>query len=430
MFKTSKMKKINLFLIAVLMGFTVNCFSQEEVQPEAEIVRPFHLSFITPVSTNGMQSGEVTNIFSLNLFAGYSGGLHGFELGGFANIIKGDTKGLQIAGFSNTNRRNVSGCQIAGFSNVGLGTVNGAQIAGFANVVKDSIQAVQIAGFSNVSAGMNMGGQFAGFSNVSVGVANGIQVAGFMNVAKDSIHALQVAGFTNVAQGMPLGGQVSGFANVNHGDANGMQIAGFSNVTTGDITGLQVSGFLNKAKKVNGVQIGVINIADTIENGVGIGVLTIVKNGYRTFEISGNETFSANVSFKTGTERLYNIITLGANTRKNQITWGWGFGFGTILPVSEKLKLNVDAISYHVNEDVWFTNRLNLLNKLNVTAEYKIGNFLTVYGGPTWNVHVSHVYYVEGVQTTTSLVGWSTFDRTRNRTNVKMYPGFTVGVRL
>jgi len=100
------------------------------------------------------------------------------------------------------------------------------------------------------------------------------------------------------------------------------------------------------------------------------------------------------------------------------------------MPVSKKMKLNIEAVSYHVNEDVWFTSRLNSLNKLNVAVEYKIGNFMTVYGGPTWNVHVSKVYDVEGVPTSSSLVGWNAFDRTRNRTNVKMYPGFTVGVRL
>jgi len=373
------MKKINLLLIAILLGSYTSSFSQGETE---NIVRPLHISFISPISTNGLQSGEVTNILSLNILAGYSGGLQGIEVGGFANVIKGETKGVQIAGFSNTNTGDVTAVQFAGFSNVGFAKTKGAQFAGFANV------------------------------------------------ASGSVTGLQAAGFSNVARGMPLGGQLAGFANVNHGDAIGAQISGFSNVNTGDIKGIQASGFLNVAKKVDGVQLGVINISDTIENGVGIGLFTFVKKGYKALEVSGNETFYATASFKTGTSRLYNIISLGASSAKNEITWGWGYGIGTMLPVSKNMNLSIDVISYHVNEDVWFTSRMNSLNKLNVTVEYKISEFLTVYGGPTWNVHVSDLYDVEGVPTSTSLVSWNSFDRTRNNTNVKMYPGFTVGVRL
>ncbi len=377
-----------------MMGTVLNLFSQEayqedsqlvsvtDTEEESTIVRPIHISFITPISTNGMQSGEVTNIFSFNMIAGYSGGLQGFEVAGFANVIKGDTKGVQLAGFSNTNRGDVDAFQAAGFTNVALGEVNGMQAAGFANV------------------------------------------------ARKEIRALQVAGFSNVAGGMSVGGQISGFANVNRGDAKGVQIAGFSNVNTGDIAGAQVSGFLNTARKVDGVQIGFINVADTIANGVGIGFLTFVKHGYKSFEISANETFYGNLSFKTGTERLYNIISIGASPKNNEILWGWGYGLGTMFPVSEKMKLNIEAVSFHVNEDVWFTHRLNSLNKLNVAVEYKVGKFMTVYGGPTWNVHVSQLYYVEGVPTSSSLVGWKTFDRTRNSVNVKMYPGFCGVVRF
>lgn len=446
MFKSNIMNKINLTLIAIMMGAGMNLFAQpsspqieqeqyqgesdDVAEDESNIIRPFHMSFITPISTNGLQSGDVTNIFSFNMLAGYSGGLQGFELAGFSNVIKGETKGVQIAGFSNTNRGNVDALQLAGFTNVALEEVNGLQAAGFANVARKDIRAVQLAGFSNTSGTMHLGAQLAGFSNVCTGSANGIQGAGFMNVAKDSIYALQAAGFSNVAGGMPMGGQIAGFANVNRGDANGVQIAGFSNVNTGDIKGAQISGFLNVAKKVDGLQIAPFNYADTVDNGLTIGVFSLIKNGYRALEISANETFYGNVSFKTGMERFYNIISIGATAKNNEILWGWGYGVGTMMPVSKKMKLNIEAVSFHVNEDVWFTSRLNSLNKLNVALEYKIGNFMTVYGGPTLNVHVSQLYDVEGVLTTSSLVGWEIFDRTRNSVNVKMYPGFTVGIRL
>lgn len=426
MSKSTTMKKINLLMIALILGAGMSLKAQEEfkeadredsteeAQQTSEIIRPLHISLITPLSTNGMQSGEITNIFSLNMIAGYSGGLMGLELGGFSNVIKGETRGVQLAGFSNTGMGDIVGMQGAGFANVGLGKASGLQLAGFSNVVKDELRGMQGSGFHNNAADIPLGAQFAGFSNVALGNVNGVQVAGFMNVAKDSLQGAQFAGFSNAAEAMPMGAQ----------------FAGFANVTKGDIHGAQVAGFMNRARKVNGAQIAPFNFADSIESGVSIGVLSFVKHGYRALEISANETFYGNVSFKTGVEKFYNILTIGASARKNEIIWAWGYGLGTTMPVTEKMKVNIEAVSYHVNEDVWFTSRLNSLNKLNATVEYEVGDFLTVYGGPTWNVHVSQEYYVEGVPTTSSLVGWNTFDRTKNAVNVKMYPGFTVGIRL
>ena len=63
MFKLNKMKKINLLLIATLLGVSAVAFTQAEVennaqavsyeitQEESNIVRPVHISFISPLIT-------------------------------------------------------------------------------------------------------------------------------------------------------------------------------------------------------------------------------------------------------------------------------------------------------------------------------------------------------------------------------------------
>ena len=84
---------------------------------------PVQVTFIYPLGTNGARSPYKTNRFSFNLLAGYNGSVNGFEVGGFANILKKDIKGFQIAGFSN----------IVG------GKTTGFQGAGFANITKDSV---------------------------------------------------------------------------------------------------------------------------------------------------------------------------------------------------------------------------------------------------------------------------------------------------
>ncbi len=56
-----------------------------ELKDDTTIVRPFQISFVTPMGTNGLESGKVTNRISVNLLAGYAGGLEGIEVGGFFN---------------------------------------------------------------------------------------------------------------------------------------------------------------------------------------------------------------------------------------------------------------------------------------------------------------------------------------------------------
>ena len=131
--------------------------------------RPFQITFITPMGTNGMEAGQITNMFSVNLFAGYAGGLDGVEFGGFSNVINGDVKGVQFAGFTN----------------VVNGGTNGAQFSGFANIVRKDL----------------IGGQFTGFSNVVTGNVSGVQVSGFSNVAKGDLNMAQITGFANVVNG-------------------------------------------------------------------------------------------------------------------------------------------------------------------------------------------------------------------------------------
>ncbi|HEY9487176.1 MAG TPA: sigma factor [Chryseosolibacter sp.] len=59
------------------------------------------------------------------------------------------------------------------------------------------------------------------------------------------------------------------------------------------------TGILNVAPKVNGTQIGLINVADIVR-GVPIGLMSLVWKGYHKIEISADEIFYNNLSFRTG----------------------------------------------------------------------------------------------------------------------------------
>jgi len=423
------MKTQFLFFVVSVMT-TVMSKAQNADTTKMVFHRPFQCSFVSPMGTNGMESGKYTNNFSINILAGYAGGLNGLELGGFANLILHDLKGTQIAGFSNTVLGETKGCQLSGFSNVSKKNLSGTQIAGFSNVIVDSAKAIQISGFTNVVKGSIQGAQLAGFTNYAHHDSKAIQLAGFSNVTKGSLDGVQLSGFSNVAANDSKIIQLSGFANTTKGNVEGAQIAGFCNIASNSLTGVQMSGFLNVAKKVKGSQIGFINVCDSIEEGVAIGFLSFVRKGYRAFEIGMDETLYAQASFKMGTEKFYNILSVGMQQKRNTLRWGWGYGVGTIMEVSQRMNVNVDLMSYHINEDQWWTNKLNILNKLKANVSYHFSDQLAIYGGLSYNVYVTDRFDYEGVEVKPSLAPWTSYHKTKVSSFVQMYPGFNAGIRF
>jgi hypothetical protein len=376
--------------------------------------RPFQLSFVTPLGTNGLESGRIVNHASFNLLAGYAAGLDGAEFAGFANVEKDFVRGVQFAGFANVVGGDVAAGQFAGFANVNGGVARGAQFAGFLNLTGDSVLAAQFAGFANIANGSAKGAQFAGFTNITKGSALGPQGAGFANIVKGSVGGPQFAGFLNTATG----------------NVHGAQFAGFANVAGRDVRGAQVAGFVNVARKVRGVQIGVVNVADSV-NGVQIGLFNFARHGYRRLELWGNEVMYANAAFKMGSKHFHNVFAVGGSVDGEAYRWAAGFGFGSEWNLTNRLLLNVDAIAWHVNENETWTEELNLLNQLRANLGFRLGKRAALFAGPTFNVYVSNLYNPESGRYGTDLARWNTsFDRQSGGTRVTMWPGVNAGIRF
>ena len=349
--------------------------------------RPFQLSFVSPVGTNGYDCGKTVNNFSLNIIGGYAAALEGVELGGVANI----------------ERDYVDGIQLAGFCNVVKNKTNGIQLAGFLNACGDSVKALQGAGFCNVVNGSFYGLQTAGFCNIERGSMNGFQGAGFLNVSQDTL--------------------------------KGAQIAGFANLHNGDVDGIQAAGFLNTAKKVKGVQLGVINICDSIQ-GTPIGLLSIVRHGgYRRLDVFGSETLYGNVAFKMGVRRFYNVFQVGAQVKGNKVILAGGYGFGSELKLSGSVVSNIENVSLYVWEQEKVAPELNMLNKVSATLGVRLGKTATIYAGPTFNVMVSSQYQdASKTEPGSDFVPYHFYNHTfKNDTkdlNLKMWVGFNAGIRF
>ncbi len=408
-------KKITRILTAgtFILALLFNNAQAQEGSDSLKVI-PFQITLISPLGTNGLNSGNVINNASFNIFAGISGGVRGAEVGGLANFSKGDIKGLQFAGIANGSLGKIEGAQISGIANYNKGPITGTQFAGIANLSTSSVEGLQMSGIANVATQPVVGVQFAGIVNTTMGEVKGLQFSGIAGVTTRSMTGVQFSGIVNTVVGT----------------ATGAQIAGIANVATEKISGAQI-GLINYSHTVRGLQFGLINISDTIEKGVPVGLISFVRTGYHKFEVEANETFYANVTFKSGIPAFYVLYTAGFKTDAGKTYWAPGIGIGSITRISQRVDLNTDLIVRQVNEDEWWTSELNLLNTLRVNASYNFSDKFSVYGGPSFNVTASQITNIEGDVIGDSFApSWNFYDETKNGTNVKMYIGFNAGIRF
>jgi hypothetical protein len=353
---------------------------EEEAEPEVEelilpyeslpnvqnisdtLYRDIQLSILPFIGTNGRMSGNIVNGYSINIFGGFSMGTEQIEVGGFFNI----------------NRGHVGFLQLAGFGNMVGGNVNG----------------VQAAGLFNIAGGVTKGVQVGGLTNVNVGDVDGVQVAGLANINLAASNGVQVAGIYNQSNGESDGLKVAGIANVHGGDFDGPQIAGIMNINNGTIRGSQFSGIYNYGRKVYGTQVGFINYADSL-TGVPIGFLSFVKHGYHKLEFSADEMFYANVAYRTGVRRFYNIVLAGMRPEfplAPEGAWTFGYGVGTAPKLARWLFLNVDATGQSVHDGGW-SQSLSMLARLQVGFDIQLGRKFSIYAGGTMNWYFSDAVF-------------------------------------
>lgn len=207
------MKKIALLIVINL--FSIVIVLAQSTENKNSVVQ---VSFIPPLSTQGIHAGEYTNVFSFNILAGISQNERKFTFGGLVNVIKNDASGVQFAGLANIIGNDANGFQFAGlFNTVGnngkgflfSGLFNsskdykGFQFAGLANQARD-VQGFQFAGIMNTANDVK-GFQFGGLANKARNV-EGVQFAGILNIADNSDYPI---GLLNIIKNGEMGIGVS-----------------------------------------------------------------------------------------------------------------------------------------------------------------------------------------------------------------------------
>lgn len=292
------MKIIFIIIIALLANFTN--IKAQDISYEK---RPAQISLVYPIGTSGKNSVHQEFAFSVNLLAGATGQVKGFEMAGLGNINKRNSKGFQMAGIWNITQANFTGARLAGLFNI---------------TRQKSV---------------------------------GFQAAGLFNHSKDSV--------------------------------NGISIAGLFNNVSGKTSGVQVAGLFNKTKILRGIQLSVLNVADTVEGGMSIGLINIVKKGgHSEWELSFSDYQNIGISFKHGTRVFYNIYNIGFNVNADKL-WSAGFGFGHLQKISSRFNFQPEAIvnTYFPSDFKEYKRTLSYRLKLGVS--YNLSDNISVSAAPS-----------------------------------------------
>jgi Secretin and TonB N terminus short domain len=358
------------------------------------LYRTIQVSVVPFIGTNHKLSGNVINDYSFNIYGGYSLGTKKLEIGNLFNIDRGYVKGAQFAGLFNVVGGDVRAFQTAGLINMVVGETSGAQFAGFVNLDWGKTHGFTTAGLMNFTRHGSYGVKFAGLLNTSLCEQRGWHSAGLANVAVRKTTGLQTAGLTNFSGDSVSGVQISGVANAAVGPVKGVQIGGLINVAVRDMQGLQLSGLVNYARRLKGAQVGFINVASDSVKGVQFGFLSFAWKGYHTLEVSSDEVFYANVAFRTGTRKFYNILTAGvqpATLDTLQSVWTFGYGVGTMPRLYRWLSLNIDLTANQVVRGN--IEAADIISKLYVGFDVKLTNKLAVTAGVTLNARATEMDY-------------------------------------
>lgn len=222
------------------------------------------------------------------------------------------------------------------------------------------------------------------------GGLNGIEIGGILNYNSGDVSGVQLAGVANVNKEKTRGLMCAGFYNLSINDMKGVQMADINNAL-GDFEGVQM-GVINYAKRMKGVQIGLINVVGEDNGAVPIGLFNIVKGGHYELELVSGEVIHTNLNYKMGVEHFYTIFKLGCSTYKSNEVYSVGIGFGGIVTFAEKHQMSIDlSANQIIYNDDWNSKKDNYLTKLDLNYKLGLGEHVSLVAGPSFNFYVSEV---------------------------------------
>jgi hypothetical protein len=319
---------------------------ETELQTSLSECKPLQVTFIYPLGTGFVKTADRGYHFSLNILGGTTGYIKGFEAGSLFNVNRYGAIGAQFAGL----------CNITAAGKLDMMSRN-AQFAGLFNITRKGTS-VQFGGIFN--KGDTAYFQAAGIFNIAH--KSGAQFAGIFNHA-DTVY-FQAAGIANTAKQTKC------------------QIAGIANVAQESVC--QIAGIFNATKKGR-FQMGLINVRDTAD-GVSLGLINIVKHGgVLEAGIEAGEFVHTALTFRSGVQRLYSIISVGCNYTEK--LWTVGAGLGTSFKLVGNLGLNLELTHTTLYKNVRQFPYSRLI-QFSPILNYRFAKHFKMYVGPSFNLFI------------------------------------------
>ena len=130
------------------------------------------------------------------------------------------------------------------------------------------------------------GVQFAGFANLVGTDVDGIQGASALNLVGRDVEGIQMSGGVNLVGGVMDGVQMAAGLNVVAEQVDGVQLSGGANLAR-DVSGAQIAPLNVAGGHVDGVQIGVVNVARTSD--FSLGVVNVILEGRTHIDLTVDE---------------------------------------------------------------------------------------------------------------------------------------------
>jgi len=257
---------------AVIRGITLGL-----VAPEADRIEGISAGAVAVVGGSG-----ISGISAAGLAVVSDGGIAGMAFGGLATVAEGGAGGL-VAG---------------GLASVIDGRMTGACIGGLASVVEGSMTGLSFGGLASVTEGGFSGISFGGLASVIEGPTAGISLGGLASVTEGGLSGISAGGLASVVEGDVVGVMAAGLACVTDQRLSGFGAAGCT-VRSGEISGAALAGAYVKAHELSGfsaatvnyfdeyqvgLSIGIVNIAERL-NGIQLGIINIARNNSPPFKV-------------------------------------------------------------------------------------------------------------------------------------------------
>lgn len=387
------MKKVTFTLLLAYLQIVV-LFAQDDNDKSAA----FQLSFVPPLSTQGIQAPKYTNAVSVNILAGVSKNVTKFSLSSIGMYVMNDVSGVHLSGVGTIAGNEGSGIMLSGVLNR-TKNFQGFQASGVFNLA-DETDGFQIAGVGNISTGNLNGFQISGVINTA-SVMNGFQISGAVNLAEET-NGFQVGGLLNVAD-----------------ELNGFQIASLANIAK-DVNGSQIAGLVNVAKSVSGFQIGVLaNVSDNCD--YPIGLVNIVRNGGEmSLGLTYNEVGTTMLSFRSGGRILYGIVGIGFNHELHRKKFMTEAGLGAHIPITSRFRINNELKS---NLNIAKKNTQH--HSFAIMPAFKVSPAWEIFAGPSINYLETENPNERGI-----FPGHNIWKKFRDDKLKQAYFGFSVGTHI